>query len=191
MTIDTLRTVAADTSSRATFVYVQILFKKFWNVPVTFARLEPNLDRMLEVCDAAVLIGDPALMALEDQDARELRTGESLVYLDLGTIWREFTGQAWVSAVWAARASSMGSEEIRHRVREDFLASRDHGLAHREELVREWAPRLAVPQATIRTYLYENIHYLLDDACVTAMEFFLQLAAECELLPAAPPLSFL
>jgi chorismate dehydratase len=189
--IEAIRTVAADTSSRATFAYVQILFKKYWREPVSFAPHGPNLDLMLESCDAAVLIGDPALIALEDRDARELRSGERLVYVDLGTVWREFTGLPWVSAFWAVREASFGSSEQRTMVCADFLSSRDHGLANREQLVHEWAPKIAVPEETIRTYLTKNIHYELDDECIAGVESFFRLAAECEILPAAPPLRFL
>ncbi len=189
--IDAIRTVAADTSSRATFAYVQILFKRFWQVPVSFAPQPPNLDVMLEACDAAILIGDPALIALEDRDAREQRTGDRLVYLDLARSWREATGLPWVSAFWAVRYTSVTTPELRKQVRTDFLASCHHGLAHLEDLVQEWAPRIAVPKHIIRTYLHENIHYVLDDECVAAIEQFYRLAAECGVLPPAPPFSLL
>jgi chorismate dehydratase len=188
--IEAIRTVAADTSSRATFAYVQILFRKYWHEPVSFAPFGPNLDLMLESCDAAVLIGDPALLAVEDRDAREVRTGERLVYVDLGTVWREFTGLAWVSAFWAVREEAVPPEQ-RTIVCREFLQSRDHGLANREHLVREWAPRIAVPEATIRAYLTKNIYYELDDECIAGVEGFFKLAAECDVLPAAPPLRFL
>jgi chorismate dehydratase len=191
--IEGIRTVAADTSSRATLAYVQILFRKFWKQPVSFLAHGPDLDRMLEACDAAVLIGDPALLALEDREAREERTGERLVYLDLGTVWREFSDLPWISAFWAVRESTFESKKdpLRGQVREDFLASRNHGLTHLEDLVREWSPKIAIPRATIRTYLNENIHYLLDSACVAGIEHFYRLAADCELMSGAPTLRFL
>ena len=189
--LDLIRTVAADTSSRATFAYVQILFKKFWNVPVSFAPHPPNLDAMLATCDAAILIGDPALIALADRDAREQRTGERLCYIDLAHAWREETGLPWVSAFWAMRNSAITSPEVGRQVRADFIASRNHGLAHVEDLVNEWAPKIAVPRHVIRTYLTENIHYVLDDECLAAVEQFYMLAAECHVLPQAPPLSLL
>ena len=189
--IEAIRTVAADTSSRATFAYVQILFQRYWRLPVSYAPHAPNLDRMLEACDAAVLIGDPALLALEDREARELRTGEDLIYLDLGAVWHEFAGLPWISAFWAARQSALVSTEQCTQVCQDFLLSRDHGLAHREELVIEWARKIALPEETIRAYLHENIHYVLDDDCITGLETFFRLAYECDVLPKAPPLRFL
>ena len=77
------------------------------------------------------------------------------------------------------------------QVTEDFLGSRDHGMAHIEDLVREWAPRIAVPAATIRSYLTEHIHYVLDEACLAGMDLFFRYAAETGVLPQAPPLRWL
>ncbi len=188
--LEAVRTVAADTSSQATFAYVQILFRKYWRLPVSYAPHPPNLDVMLAACDAAILIGDPALLALEDAPSREMRTGEELVYLDLGAAWREITGMPWVSAFWAVRSSAIAFEK-RSQVRDDFLLSRDHGLLHREELVDEWSAKIAVPRETIRSYLTQNIHYVLDDECLAGVEQFFRVAAECDVLPMAPPLRLL
>ncbi len=189
--IEAIRTVAADTSSRATFAYVQILFKKYWKVPVSFAPHAPNLDAMLAACNAAILIGDPALLALEDKQAREQRTGERLMYLDLGEAWRTATGHAWVSAFWAVRNQAMGSKQLQDQVRNDFITSRDHGLQHRDELARVWASKLTLPRPVVQEYLTTNIHYVLDDDCLAAIQHFFLLAEECGALPAAPAVRFL
>src|SRR6266702_5096294 len=65
-TPEEVRTVAADTSSRATFPYTQVLFAKYWKPETIFLPHPPDLDAMLETADAALLIGDPALLALDD-----------------------------------------------------------------------------------------------------------------------------
>ena len=61
-----------------------------------------NLDAMLDRADAAIVIGDPALLALEERANREERTGEELVYHDLAEEWRGVTGLPFVSAVWGS-----------------------------------------------------------------------------------------
>ncbi len=68
----------------------------------------------------------------------------------------------------------------------DLQASRDHGLAHVEDLAEEWSERIAVPRDTIRFYLTNNIHYILDEACLRGLDMFYRLAAECGALPPAP-----
>jgi chorismate dehydratase len=190
--VHAVRKIAADTSSLTSVAYTRILFDLFWKTPVKFLAHAPDLEAMLTIADAAMLIGDPALLALEKRELREQRTGERLLYLDLGHEWNSFTGLPWISAVWAVRAEAlqttgMSAEALIH----DLQSSRDHGLKHVEDLVREWSGRIAVPAATIRTYLTNNIHYILDDACLRGLQEFFRCSAACGALPSAPPLRFL
>ena len=99
--VNGVRTIAADTSSLTSCAYTRILFEIFWKVPAVFIPHEPHLESMLAVADAALLIGDPALLALEAKESRAFRTGEQLLYLDLAHEWFGFTGLPWVSAFWA------------------------------------------------------------------------------------------
>jgi chorismate dehydratase len=101
--LEAVRRVAADNDSRTSNAYAQVIFRKFYGRDPEFVPHAPNLDVMLADCDAAVLIGDPALLALEDQTARRDRTGESLEYIDLAHEWKRHTGVPWVSAFWAVR----------------------------------------------------------------------------------------
>ncbi len=188
----TVRRVAADTDSRTSNAYAQIIFRKFYANDPEFVPHAPHLDTMLKECDAAVLIGDPALLALEDRGARFERTGQPLEYLDMAHLWKHHTAVPWVSAFWAVRPRAIEDSGTRRtQVIEDFIHSRDHGIAHVEDLAVEWSSRLPVPAATIRTYLSQNIHYILDEQCMAGLELFFRYAAECGVLPAAPPLKFL
>jgi chorismate dehydratase len=181
--LDTLRSVAADNASRTTLAYARILFHNWGNPDVPFLTLAANLDLMLERADAAIVIGDPALMALEERSNRFERTGEELVYRDLAEEWRALTGLAFISAVWAAAPGRFFDESIA----EDLIRSRDHGLANMEALVAEWAVRLPIPENTIRSYLTTNIHYVLDAECVNGMQEFFRTAAELGILPPYTP----
>jgi chorismate dehydratase len=138
-----------------------------------------DLDAMLDRADAAILIGDPALMALEERANRFERTGEELVYHDLAEEWRKLTGLPFVSAVWAAAAGIPLDEQVER----DFVRSRDHGLENIDVLVEQWSRRLPVSEETIRTYLTTNIHYVLDEECVEGMRGFFKMAAETGVLP--------
>jgi chorismate dehydratase len=190
--VSAVRRVAADTSSRTSYAYTRILFDIFWKVRAEFIPHEPDLEAMLAVADAALLIGDPALLALEDKDARLARTGEQLQYLDLAHEWHNFTGLPWISAFWALRAETMEETgACAAGIVEDMQSSRDHGLAHVEDLAEEWSGRIAVPRDTIRFYLTNNIHYILDEACSRGLDVFYRLAAECGALPPAPPITLL
>jgi chorismate dehydratase len=174
-----LRSVAADTASRTTLAYARILFHNWGNPQVPFLPLPADLDSMLENADAAILIGDPALFALEERANRFERTGEELVYHDLSWEWKSLTGLPFVSAVWGAAPSSLLDESISN----DFIQSRNHGLENLDALVTEWSNRLPISEQTIRSYLTANIHYILDEECLEGMKEFFRIAAELAILP--------
>jgi chorismate dehydratase len=187
-----VRRVALDTASRTSAVYTRILFQRFWQIEPAFVPHPPDLEAMLQTADAALLIGDPALFALEDREARQRRTGERLLYLDLAHEWHTLTGTVWVSAFWAARPGAIeASRTPPAQVVDDFQHSRDQGLAHIDALADEWSARIAVPRETIRTYLTENIWYLLDEPALAGLELFYRYGVECGALPLAPTIRFL
>jgi chorismate dehydratase len=179
-----LRSVAADTASRTTLAYARILFHKWGNPAVPFLPCPADLDAMLQRADAAILIGDPALLALEERANRFERTGEELAYHDLAEEWRALTGLVFVSAVWgtAPKSEAMPSL-VDEPVVEDFLKSRDHGLQNIDALAEEWSRKMPISEETIRTYLTSNIHYVLDEECLEGMRGFFRMAAECGVLP--------
>jgi len=174
-----LRSVAADMASRTTLAHARILFRHWGNPDVPFLPAVADLDSMLERADAAILIGDPALMALEERANRFERTGEELIYHDLAEEWFTLTGMPFVSAVWGAAPGSLLDESVA----EDFIQSRDHGLQNIDALVAEWSHRMPLSEQTIRTYLTTNIHYILDDECLEAMKVFFRMAAQAGALP--------
>ncbi len=179
-----IRSVAADTASRTTVTYARLLFRMWGNPEVPFLPLAADLDRMLARAEAAIVIGDPALLALEERSNRFERTGEELVYHDLAHEWRALTGLPFISAVWgAAPAGGRISDAHYRQIAKDFLSSRDHGLENIDTLAREWSGRLPVPESTIREYLSNNIHYILDEECLEGMRAFFRIAAEAGILP--------
>jgi chorismate dehydratase len=187
-----VKRVALDTSSLTSATYTRILFSKLWKTQPEFVVHAPDLDAMLRIADAALLIGDPALLALEDRERREKQTGERLEYIDLAEEWRAWTGTPWVSAFWAAREGALTADTVsRAQLVDDFERSRDAGLAHIEDLVREWSTRVAIPSEILRMYMTENIHYFLDDACLEGLRLFYRYAVECKALPGVPDLRFL
>lgn len=187
--LKTVRTIAADTASRSSTAYAHILFEHFHHTHPTFVEHAANPLAMLANNDAALLIGDPALLAREAHAAIDA-THPNLLWLDLATLWRERTGLPWVAAVWAVRPESLTHGSVTStQLIADLQASRDAGLAHIDQLVAEWTPRIAIPSATIRTYLTHNIHYTLDEDCLRSIQLFRELAASIGALPPVPNLN--
>jgi len=183
-----VRTMAADAASRSSQAYAHILFGRFLDThPATHEAPADPLE-MLATADAALLIGDPALLARERRNEIDAASDTPLLWLDLASLWRRHTGLPWVAAVWAVRPETVIDAA---QLTADLNASRDSGLAHIDRLVDEWTPRIAIPSETIRTYLTRNIHYTLDPACVESIHLFRTLAAEIDILPALRTLRML
>ena len=185
--IDTLlkrvRTVAVDGASRSSAAYAQVLFRKFLGTQPEFVPQQADAAAMLAQADAALLIGDPALLALEQRGVIEQVTGPC-VWLDLAEQWIARTGLPWVAAVWAVRPETLGPHSVTSTMlAADLQQSRDAGLANIERLVEEWSGRIALPAATIRAYLTQNIHYILNAECIESIRSFRTYAAELGVLP--------
>jgi chorismate dehydratase len=190
-TLSTVKTVSADTASRSSLAYAEILFRKFANNHPAFLPAAADPIAMLQQADAAILIGDPALLALERREQIEAEVGPCQ-WFDLAHEWRTRTNLPWVAAVWAVRPEALGPPRVTAaQLVEDLEASRNHGLLHIEDLVEQWTPRIDLSPKVIRHYLSHNIHYVLNTDCVRAIKLFREYAAEVDVLPPLPELRFL
>ena len=186
--VDQIRTVALDTSSMTSVALIKILFEKWLGGGRTFAPMAPDIEKMLARHDAGLMIGDPALQI----DRSRYLT------LDLAEEWIRYTGKPLVFAFWAVRRQALPEDALREASSSQDLAavfqqSRDHGLAPAslDQIAREWAPRLGIGEAGVRSYLTENIYYHLDPPCLEGLQLFYRYAAEIGALPAAPEICFL
>jgi len=180
--VELVRTVALDTSSMTSVALTKILFEKWLGGGREFVSMEPHIEKMLEECDAGLLIGDPALQV----DRRKYHT------LDLAEEWIRYTGKPFVFAFWAVRAQAIKEADPNLDLASIFRESRDHGLEAKnlQEIEREWGPRLGLTQADVHTYLTENIHYQLDSGCLAGLQLFYRYAAEIGVLGGSYPLHF-
>src|SRR2546421_2348340 len=57
-----VRSVALDTSSRTSAALIQIILGRFYNLSPSYTTAPPRVTQMLESSDAALIIGDPAML---------------------------------------------------------------------------------------------------------------------------------
>jgi predicted solute-binding protein len=159
-----IRTLAADSSSRTSVQLARvILTRKFGAEPAVLPHA-PDLPRMLDVADACLIIGDPALWI----DPRNL----PFYVLDLGMEWTEMTDLPMVFAVWAARA------EFPAREPQPFLDSLAFGLAHLDEIVEKEHARHRVSAELAREYLTRHIAFDLGESEYAGLSLFLRYASD-------------
>lgn len=130
-----VRTVALDASSRSAVALTRVLFAERWNMAPEFLTLPPDLERMLDQADAALLIGNPALCA-NQLLATGGWQGAPLDHLDLGEEWRRMTGLPFVYAVWAAPA-----DLDLERLTRALLRAKAWGMRRRSLLACSRGPR--------------------------------------------------
>ncbi len=181
--LEQIGSVALDTSSLTSVALTKVLFAKWWGQGRTFTSMAPDVEKMLREHDAGLVIGDPAL---------KIDRSRYLTY-DLAEEWIRLTGKPFVFAFWAVRHAALINAPATLDLAAIFQSSRDHGLepANLDRIAREWAPRMGLSEAEIRSYLTESIYYDLDPECVDGLKLFYRYASECGALPSAPALRFL
>ena len=180
--LDQVRSVALDTSSRTSVALTKVLFHIRWNRTPEFRPHAPELDGMLAENDAALLIGDPALLV----DRSRYLT------FDLAEEWKLQTGLPFVFAFWAVREQALAAfSGTEAAIVSAFRESRDHGLQNFDATATEWRSRITLSAPDIRAYLEQNIHYFLQQEDLAGLRRFYQEAAAIGALPAVPDLNFL
>jgi len=161
--VERIRTIAADTSSRTSNALLQVLCYEAFGVDAAFVPMPPDPCTMLQRCDAALVIGDPALFF--DHEA----VGVDKV--DLGEEWTRLTGLPFVWAFWAGRPGILSPEHVAALVR-----ARDRGVAASAAIAAEYCgpERAARGQA----YLRDNIRYTLGEQEQAGLRRFFDLAAK-------------
>lgn len=169
--VTSIRTIALDTSSRASAGLLRILCARHFGIAPAFVDRPPDLSRMLVDADAALLIGDPAL------DAPWKAVGAEKI--DLGEAWLAMTGLPFVFAVWAARAGRLTTTVVT-----GLQDAAVRGRAAIDEIARLHAAGDPVREHGARQYLREHIRYDLDADARRGLERYLALAVELGLAPA-------
>jgi chorismate dehydratase len=170
-----ITSVALDTSSRSSVALTRILLeKRFGAVPTTIDHA-PDIDQMLGVADAAVLIGDLALEL--DRDRYRV--------LDLGAAWTEWTGLPFVYACWTGRPGALGES-----ARELLVEARTLGMQHVDTIASAYAAGRSFPPEFYASYLTDSIHFDFGDSELEGLNQFLAYSAELDLISSAPQISF-
>jgi len=143
------RRVALPDTSATSVVLLKVLFQHYYHVEATYETMPDDLDRMLAVSDAALLIGDNAIRA----SVRVREAGEPLEVIDLGQVWKDFTGDPMVFALWVIRRDFASHDpESTRAAAEALLAAKRAGAAATETLIDVAHRRTGLPRAVVEDY---------------------------------------
>jgi chorismate dehydratase len=154
-----IRTLSADSSSRTSVALTRIILAERYGCTPVITRHAPELGEMLAACDAALIIGDPALHL--DPVALPYHT------LDLGEAWTSWTGLPMVFAVWAGQKRFLTVE-----IAEAFVASYRWGMEHMGEIVSAAVAERGFGENLAREYLTRHIVYELSGKHMEGLKLF-------------------
>ena len=165
--VGSIRSIAADTSSRTSNALLRVLCLERFGIDPVFEPMAPDPARMLRQCDAALVIGDPALFL----DYVALGADK----IDLGEQWSSMTGLPFVWAFWAGRPGALPPGAVAA-----LLAARDAGIVASDGIATAYCG----PERAARgiAYLRENMRYTLGEREQAGLRRFYELAAKHELV---------
>lgn len=143
------RRVLVSRSSMTSVALLELLFENVWRAAPDFVPGDAEVRDVAEsdddATDARLVIGDAALVL---GSTRRYRYPYAY---DLGEMWKHWTGQPFVFAVWVAQRTSDVRPALNAHA--GLIASRDWGLAHLSELAEQAQQATGVSRAVCEEYL--------------------------------------
>jgi len=164
-----IRSIAMDTSSRTSVALATIVLRREFRIAPLPIPMAPDVDAMLAAADAALVIGDTALVF--DHEAA------GLLKIDLGGMWTAGVGLPFVYAFWTAWPGAVEPEDAALLQR-----ARDEGVARSDDVAAAYYPDDPALQAVARRYLRDNIRYFLGAEEIEGLTTFYRYAAELDLV---------
>jgi chorismate dehydratase len=151
------RVVALDASSRTSSALARVLFRHRWKASPRYVERPPDPDLRRLEADAALLIGDPALLA----------RWEGPPPVDLGHEWCAWTGLPFVFAAWLARTDVFAAAAAKPLAR-----AAERGRLALDAIARRGAAPLGLEGSAAKAYLGDRLSYAFGPVEREGMERF-------------------
>lgn len=143
------RSVIVSRSSMTSVALLELLFENVWHAMPRFVAGDAEVRDVTmddgRDADARLVIGDAALVLGSRQSERYPHA------YDLGQMWKEWTGQPFVFAVWVAQRSTDVKEALSAHA--GLIISRNWGLDHLSELAAQAQEATGVEREVCDEYL--------------------------------------
>jgi len=165
--LDLVRSVAVDSASLTSVTLLKIILKeKYRNAPEFHSTLIYNIHELLRLYDAALVIGDEAIL-IEKTDYD---------HYDLASEWYSLTGFPFIFAFWASnRPLTEEEKQILYRAYERATGNWDAIYSIAKEA-------LPVDSSFLKRYYTDDLHYPLVRGDYEGLLRFFTLAWECGLI---------
>ena len=170
-----VRSIVMDTSSRTSAALVRVLCAHLFKIEPAIQAQSPDLTAMLDRGDAALIIGDKALVWDRGDAGRDIQK------IDLGEAWTSMTGLPFVWAFWAGPGGVVNVEDI-----SALQEARQAGVQHSDAIGREYFRDAPQHRDLGARYLRDNIKYYLGAEERAGLDLFYRYAAEIGVVGATP-----
>ncbi|MDQ6826134.1 MAG: menaquinone biosynthesis protein [Candidatus Eremiobacteraeota bacterium] len=159
-------TIAVTAESASGVALLRVLLEQKWRVHTRFVTSDDPLKTALRTNSPALLIGERAI------DAR-FAVRPDYVY-DLGSVWYDWTGEASVFAVWAARRDvfERDRDSVQTCMRE-LRAAYAWGAGHRKQVIARAQLMHPRPVGFYEEY-YEKLNFELDSAARRGLQRYFE-----------------
>jgi chorismate dehydratase len=171
-----IRSLALDEGSRTSAALARILLRERFGLTPEIVRLPIGTPVEETRADAAMLIGDRGMHPPQ---------GQFEFIWDLGQEWRTWTDLPFVFAMWIARPGA-----DLPRLDEVLRTARDQGLTQLDEIARQHALAVRLPECECLAYLRDHLRFHLGERQRRGLQRFYELAAQHGLAPAGVRLDF-
>ncbi|WP_019122453.1 menaquinone biosynthetic enzyme MqnA/MqnD family protein [Brevibacillus massiliensis] len=169
--------IALTNTSATSVNLLKIILEKFMGFHVTYNTMEPKLSLMMEQADAALLIGDDALLAY--------RANKEYHVYDLADLWHQHTGYSMTFALWTVRKQAILQQEaLLKEIYAAFLDSKEKSLRDLTPLVAHVKEQIGGEAADWYEY-FSGLQYDFSPKHQEGLEYYFAQAAEMDLLPTA------
>jgi chorismate dehydratase len=158
-----VKTLAADTSSRTSVQLARVILRERFGVEPLITAEQPDLPEMMKRADAALIIGDPALLLDPEQTP--------FACLDLGEEWFRLAQLPMVFALWAGKPK-LPLAELSDLTR----ASYAFGKARLTEIIDSEYQQRGISRQLADEYLRRYIRFEIGPAEQRGLETFFELA---------------
>jgi chorismate dehydratase len=166
--------IALTDKSATSVNLLKIIMNKFYGASLSYRTMPANLEKMMAAADAALLIGDDALLASWNNPGYYM--------YDLGELWYKHTGLWMVFAVWAVRKEVAHSKhELLRSIHNEFLRSKRKGFADLDAVVAQAKKDFGATAEFWKVY-YTGLSYDFTSEHKRGLEYYYACAADLGLL---------
>ena len=164
---DQIDVLHVDPDSHTSVALAGLIWPRWYRRPIALQPL--TYDRPLDDYGAVLLIGDKVVSP---------PTHVFEYTIDLGGVWKEWTGLPFVFAVWAAR-----SDRDNTGLAVRLAAARDRGVSRLPEIAVEAGPALGWPVEDAMDYLVNRLRFTITPEAEAGMQRFIEMAMDDDIIP--------